>query len=206
MILRIIGLLCLSGVGIAGASWWNTDKIMNPAIEEVVISTDRITSLVFTPSQAVSERDYTVRLYLKNTKESIQHCKDVKLLGIKWAIVSSETAKSWSWLSKTDYSCDTQDNFTVVSFAAPSFKPHVKYYFHLLATNEDNSKDNIKVVAGIQHADGLGTHYLFMDKAVAELLGGGLLLISLLCFGLDLLKFILRKIARLNVERQKIEK
>jgi hypothetical protein len=43
------------------------------------------------------------------------------------------------------------------------------------------------VYAAIQHADGIGTHYLWMDKALAELLGRGLLLASFLCFVPDLL-------------------
>jgi hypothetical protein len=206
MTLRIIELLCLGGVGIAGASWWNTDKVMNPAIEEVVISTGRITSLVFTPSQEVSERDYAVRLYFKNIQQSIQNCEDVKILGVQWAIVPNETVKSWNVLSKTNYSCESQDNVTTVSFSAPSFRPHIKYYFHLLKTNEINSQTNIKVIAAIQHVDGIGTHYLFMDKALAELLGIGLLSIGLICFGLDLLKFLLCKIMRSNVDPQKIER
>jgi hypothetical protein len=195
IILRIIGLLCLGGVGIAGASWWNTDKIMNPVRKEVVISVSRVTTLVFTPNQEVSERDYVVRLYFENTPELLRTCDDVKLLGVQWMVGTSEIVQSWNALENKNYSCESQDNLTVASFLAPSFKPYTNYYFHLSTTNKTWNGGNVKVIAAIQHPDGIGTHYLFMDKALAELLGGGLLLVSLICFVTDfLIIFLSRKL------------
>lgn len=185
MILRIIGLLCLGGVGIAGVSWWNTDTIMTPVSEEAVLSIGRISSLTFTPTQEVSARDYNVRLYFESSRELLITCEDIKSLGIQWAISNSDIAKPWNLLASTDYSCDAYDNKTVVSFLAPSFKPSTKYYFHLSKNNQSDRKTNLKVHAAIKHKDGIGTHYLFMDKAGAELLGGGLFFVSLMCFLID---------------------
>ena len=187
MIPRIIGLFCLGGVGIAGASWWNIDKIMNPLSKEVLLSTDR-SSLVFVPTQEVSGRDYNVRLYFENRRELLLNCEDVKSLGVRWVISTSEIVKSWNLLDSTDYSCDSLDDMTVVSFLAPSFNPSTKYYFHLSTNNKAENRRNTKVHAVIQHGDGIGTHYLFMDKALLELLGGGLLFASLICFSIDFWK------------------
>lgn len=187
LVLRIIGLLCLGGAGIAGSSWLNTDKIMNPVRKEVVISTSKITTLMFTPNQEISSRDYDGRLYFENTSGSLLNCDDVKLLGIQWAIGISETVKSWNALKITNSSCEFRDHLTVVSFLAPSFKPDTNYYFHLSKTNQIQHEDKTKVYAAIQHVDGIGTHYLFMDKALSELLGGGLFLISFICLATDLL-------------------
>jgi hypothetical protein len=194
LILRIIGLFCLGGVGLAGRSWLNTDKIMNPVSQEVVISASRITTLVFTLNKEVSERDYVVRLYFENTPESSRTCDDVKSLGVQWVVGPSETVKLWNALANTNYSCEPRDNLTIVSFLAPSFKPYINYYFHLSTTNKTWNGGNGKVHAAIQHADGIATHYLFMDKALAELLGGGMLLLSLICFVTDfLITFLNRK-------------
>lgn len=188
MSLRIIGLLCLGGVGIAGASWWNTDKIMNPVNEEVVISINRINSLAFTPTQEVSERKYNARLYLENSPKLLVTCEDIKFLGIQWEISNSNIAKSWNLLANTDYTCNSWDNTTVVSFVAPPFNPHTKYFFHVSKNHKTEKRTSIKGRAAIQHKDGIGTHYLFMDKAFSELLGAGLLFISLICFAIDFWK------------------
>lgn len=188
---RILGLLCLGGVGVAGASWWNTDKIMNPVREEVVISESKITTLVFTPNQEVSQRKYVVRIYFENTPKLSRTCDDVKLLGVQWVVGTSETVGLWNALENKNYSCESQDNYTVTSFLAPSFKPYTKYYYHLSTTNKTWNGGQVKVIAAIQHADGIGTHYLFMDEALAELIGGGLLLFSLICFATDFLIFFL---------------
>lgn len=188
MILRIIGLLCLGGVGIAGVSWWNIDKIMTPVSEEAVLSIGRISSLVFTSTQEVSARNYSVQLYFENSRALLITCEDIKSLGIQWAISNSNIEKSWHLLASTDYSCDVRDNTTVVSFLAPSFKPSTKYYFHLSNNNKSERQTNLKVRAAIQHEDGIGTHYLFMNKALLELLGGGLFFVSLICFLIDFWK------------------
>ena len=182
----------MGGVGVAGTSWWNTDKIMNPVSEEVVISVSRITTLVFTPNQEVSGRDYVVRLYFENMPESSLTCDDFKLLGIQWVVGPSETVKLWNALANTKYSCEFRDNLTVASFVAPPFKPYTNYYFHLSTTNKTWNDGNVKVHAAIQHADGIATHYLFVDKALAELLGERLLLVSLICFITDFLTIFLR--------------
>ncbi|WP_310481411.1 hypothetical protein [Chamaesiphon sp. VAR_48_metabat_403] len=191
MILRIIGLFCLGGVGIAGASWLNTENIMLPLSEEIIISTKKTTSLSFTPNRAVSETSYNVRLYFDKTGESSLNCEDVKLLGVRWAISTSETVKSWNTLESTDYLCNYDDNLPEIGFLAPSFKPHISYYLHLSTANNIQNRENIKVRAAIQHQGGLDLHYLFMDKAFAELLGGCLLLISFICFAIDLLMIFL---------------
>jgi hypothetical protein len=195
IILRIVGFLCLGGAGIAGVSWWNTDKIMNPVRQEVVISVGRVTTLAFTPNQEISERDYVIRLYFENTPELLRTCDDVKLLGVQWVVGNSETVNSWNTLENKNYSCEIRENWTVASFLTPSFKPYTNYYFHLSTTNKIWNGGNVKVIAAIQHADGIGTHYLFMDKALAELLGGGLLLVSLICFVTDFaIIFLIRKL------------
>jgi hypothetical protein len=191
--LRIVGLLCLGGVGIAGSFWWNTDKIMNPVMKEVVISVGRVTTLVFTTDRKISEGDYVVRLYFENTPELLRTCDDVKLMDVRSVVGTSEIVKSWSAPENKNYSCESQDNFTVASFLAPSFKPYKNYYFHLSATNKKWNGGNVKVIAAIQHADGLNTHYLFMNKALTELLGGGLFLVSLICFTTDLLTIFLSR-------------
>jgi hypothetical protein len=187
MILRIIGLLCLGGSGIAGASWLNTENIMLPLSEEIIISTKKTTSLEFTPNREASERGYNVRLYFNKTRESSLNCKDVKLLGVRWAISTSDTVKLWNTLESTDYSCDYYDNLAEISFLAPSFKPDINYYLHLSTTNNIQNRENIKVRTAIQHQGGIDLHYLFMDKALAELLGVCLLLVSFVCFAVDLL-------------------
>ncbi|WP_232432190.1 hypothetical protein [Chamaesiphon minutus] len=190
MILRIIGLLCLGGAGIAGASWLNTENIMLPLSKEILISNRKTYSLAFTPNQSASERDYNVRLYFGKTGESSLNCEDIKLLGVRWTISTSETVKAWNTLESTDYSCNDRDSFTRLDFSAPSFKPHTNYYFHLSTANEIQNRENINTRVTIQHTDGIGLHYLFMDKALMELFGGGLLLVSLICFAIDLLKFL----------------
>jgi hypothetical protein len=190
LVLRIIGLLCLGGAGIAGSSWLNTDKIMNPVRKEVVISTNEITTLIFMTNQEISIRDYVGRLYFDNTPESSVNCDDVKLLGIQWEIGTSETVKSWNALERTNSLCEIKDNLTVVNFSNLSFKANINYYLHLSKINKNSHGDKIKVYAAIQHADGIGTHYLWMDKALAELLGYGLLIASFLCFVPDLLLVI----------------
>lgn len=181
-------MLCLGGVGIAGVSWWNISKIMTPVSEEVVLSMGRISSLAFTPTQEVSARDYNVRLYFENSRELLITCEDIKSLGIQWIISNSDIAKSWNLLASTDYSCNVHDNKTVVSFLASSFKSSTKYYFHLSKNNKSERQTSIKVHAAIQHEDGIGTHYLFMDLALAELLGEGLFVVSLMCFLIDFWK------------------
>jgi hypothetical protein len=193
LVLRIIGLLCLGGAGVAGSLWLNTDKIMNPVRKEVVISTGKITTLMFTPNREISSRDYDGRLYFDNTPGPLLNCDNVKLLGIQWAIGTSEIAKSWNDLKITNDSCEFRNHLTVVSFLAPSFKPDTNYYVHLSKTNKIQQGDKIKVYAAIQHVDGIGTHYLFMDKALFELLGGLLLLVSFICFLIDFLMFFFRR-------------
>jgi hypothetical protein len=160
---------------------------MNPVIKEVVISADTVTTLKFTPNREISNRDYVGRLYFNNTPESLINCDDIKLLGIQWAIGASQLVKTWSTLQVSSSSCEFRNDFTVVNLLAPSFKPNKNYYFHLSKINKTQHGEKIKVYAAIQHADGIGTHYLFMDKALAELLGEGLLLVSFICFATDLL-------------------
>jgi hypothetical protein len=192
-------LLCLSGAGIAGSSWLNTDKIMNPVSKEVVISTSKITTLMFMPNQEISSRNYVGRLSFDNTPESLVNCDDVKLLGIQWEIGTSEKVKSWNALEITNSSCEFRDHITVVSFLAPSFNPNKSYYFHLSKINKTQYGGKIKVYAAIQHVDGIGTHYLFMDKALSELLGGGLLLIGFICFVIDFLTVSFRRRSPENI-------
>ncbi len=187
MILRIIGLFCLGGVGVVGASWWNIDKIMNPVIKEVVLSTDR-SSLEFIPTQEISGRNYDVRLYFGNRRELLLTCEDIKSLGVQWVISTSEIVKSLNLLDHTDHSCDSGDNTTVVSFPTPSFNPSIKYYFHLSTKNKSENRIKTKVHAAIQHENGIGTHYLFMDKALLELSVGGLLFVGLICLSIDFWK------------------
>lgn len=117
-------------------------------------------------------------------------CEDIYQLGIQWPISNTDTVKSWNDLSSTNsYSCDSRDDIgiTIVSFSAPSFKQHTNYYWHLSTFNKIRNNKQISVRAAIQHEDGIATHYLFMDQALAGLLGGVLLLVSLICFLLDLL-------------------
>ncbi|PSB56592.1 hypothetical protein C7B77_11340 [Chamaesiphon polymorphus CCALA 037] len=193
MILRIVGLLCLGGAGIAGASWLNTENIMRPLSKEIVISQGKITSLTFASNQEMSERNYNARLDFDKTGESSLNCEDIKSLGVKWVISTSETVKTWNTLESTDYSCNYDENLTIIGLPAPSFKPHTNYYLHLSTANDIQNKGNINARVAIQHQDGIGTHYLFMDKALAELLGGGLLLVSFICFTIDLLTFLLKR-------------
>lgn len=65
-LLRIIGLVFLGGALIAELWWWNTEKIMNPVSEKVILSIDKTISLSFIPNQEVPERHYTFRLYFDN--------------------------------------------------------------------------------------------------------------------------------------------
>jgi hypothetical protein len=185
VLLRIICLFCLVGVAIAGLSWWNTDKILRPVWKELVLPTGETQSLAFKPNQEIAKRHYDIGLYFENAQNPFLDCETVKLLGIRWSITPSNVVQSWNDLSNTDYLCRFQNNFTVVSFAAPSFKPHTNQIFYLSRLNNIPSKGKIKVYAALQHEDSLETHYLFMDKALAELLGGGLLLVSLSCFVID---------------------
>jgi hypothetical protein len=193
LVLRIIGLLCLGGAGIAGSSWLKTDKIMNPVIKEVVISKNKVTTLKFTSNREISSRDYVGRLYFYNTPESLVNCDDVKLLGIHWVIDTNKSVKTWRTLEDSSSLCEFRNDFTVVSLLAPSFKPNTNYYFHLSKSDKIQHGDNIKVYAAIQHADGIGTHYLFMDKALSELVRGGLFLVGFLCLLPDFLRFFFRR-------------
>ena len=160
---------------------------MNPVRKEVVILTNKITTLTFTSNKEISSRDYDGQLYFKNTPEALVNCDDVKLLGLRWSIDTSKAVKSWNALNLTNYLCEVRDDLTIVSFLAPSFEIDKNYYFHLSKTNKIQQEGKIKIYAAVQHVNGIVTHYLFMDKALAELMGWGLSLVSFMCFATDFL-------------------
>jgi hypothetical protein len=183
---RVIGLLCLGGAVIAGSWWWDTDRIMTPLYAEVTMPIDKTISLAFSSDLKISEETYDINLYFDNKKYSLITCDNIESLGIKWSISTSDTVRSWEDLPTIDRdSCHSYDDLTSVNFPAPSFKANANYYLYLSRSNRSQNKGEIKCIVAIQHSMGIATHYLFMKKGLAELLGGGLSLVSLSCLAVS---------------------
>ena len=187
--MRFLGLVCLAGVGIAAWSWFNTDKIMNPVRQKVIIDPGEIISLEFKTNQEISQRNYDVNFYFDRDFINCGEIDgdEVDSLGLSWSISSLKDTDTWNDLARGNHACFSFGDWTTVRFPAQSFLPNTNYFFHLSRNNLESTTDEIEVRAAIQHEHGIGTHYLFMNKAIAEILGGVLLIISLLCFLIDIL-------------------
>lgn len=176
--------ICLGSASFAAFSWWNTEQKIVPLSKLVDIPTSQVSAESFL---SADENDAKYQIKLQSRPVSWINCDRRQTRGVQWAVSESQSVKSWNWFSETfkkrGYSCTHRENITTVEFPLPQLKPHTKYYLQF----EAERKGVFTAWVTISLQDSSIANQLQRDKFIAEIGGGFVFAVWLLCFLADCL-------------------